>query len=154
MKRKILAQKFLAFALTASVTATMFPTSAFAVTGSQVAADGTYSSTAHVTDKKGEDWNEYNVSVSLDVKDGKISNISVTPDSSYEEDESGSYFNWVKDGRTRKGVNYPGYSSLVSKAATAETINRWDTVSGATCTSESVKKSSHCSPYQRIREER
>ena len=49
MKRKILAQKFLAFALTASVTATMFPTSAFAVTGSQVAADGTYSSMAHVT---------------------------------------------------------------------------------------------------------
>lgn len=40
MKRKILAQKFLTFALTASVTATMFPTSAFAVTGSQVAADG------------------------------------------------------------------------------------------------------------------
>lgn len=31
MKRKILAQKFLTFALTASVTATMFPTSAFAV---------------------------------------------------------------------------------------------------------------------------
>lgn len=140
MKRKILAQKFLAFALTASVTATMFPTSAFAVTGSQVAADGTYSSTAHVTDKKGEDWNEYNVSVSLDVKDGKISNISVTPDSTYDDDESGSYFNWVKDGRTRKGVNYPGYSSLVGKAATAETINSWDTVSGATCTSESVKK--------------
>ena len=140
MKRKILAQKFLTFALTASVTATMFPTSAFAVTGSQVAADGTYSSTAHVTDKKGEDWNEYNVSVSLDVKDGKISNISVTPDSTYDDDESGSYFNWVKDGRTRKGVNYPGYSSLVGKAATAETINSWDTVSGATCTSESVKK--------------
>ena len=41
MKRKILAQKFLTFALTASVTATMFPTSAFAVTGSQVADDGT-----------------------------------------------------------------------------------------------------------------
>ena len=33
MKRKTIAQKFLTFALTASVTATMFPTSAFAVTG-------------------------------------------------------------------------------------------------------------------------
>lgn len=139
MKRKILAQKFLTFALAASVTATMFPTSAFAVTGSQVAADGTYTSTAHVTDEEEEGWSEYNVSVSLAVKDGKISNISVTPDSTYDS-ESDTYFNWVKDGRTRKGVNYPGYSSLVGKAATAETINSWDTVSGATCTSESVKK--------------
>ena len=139
MKRKILAQKILTFALTASVTATMFPTSAFAVTGSQVAADGTYISTAHVTDEKEEGWSEYNVSVSLAVKDGKISNISVTPDSTYDGDESGSYFNWAKEGRTKKGVNYPGYSSLVGQDATADTINRWDTVSGATCTSKSVK---------------
>ena len=138
MKRKILAQKILTFALTASVTATMFPTSAFAVTGSQVAADGTYTSTAHVTDEEEEGWSEYNVSVSLAVKDGKISNISVTHDSTYDS-ESDTYFNWVKDGRTRKGVNYPGYSSLVGKAATAETINSWDTVSGATCTYKSVK---------------
>lgn len=139
MKRKILAQKFLAFALTASVVAGMSPTSAFAVTGSQVAADGTYTSTAHVTDEKEEGWSEYNVSVSLAVKDGKISNISVTPDSTYDS-ESDTYFNWVKDGRTRKGVNYPGYSSLVGQAATADTINSWDTVSGATCTYKSVKK--------------
>ena len=67
MKRKILAQKILTFALAASVTATMFPTSAFAVTGSQVAADGTYTSTAHVTDEEEEGWSEYNVSVSLAV---------------------------------------------------------------------------------------
>lgn len=139
MKRKILAQKFLTFALAASVTATMFPTSAFAVTGSQVAADGTYTSTAHVTDEEEEGWSEYNVSVSLAVKDGKISNISVTPDSTYDS-ESDTYFNWVKDGRTKRGDYYPGYSSLVGKDATAETINSWDTVSGATCTSESVKK--------------
>lgn len=138
MKRKILAQKFLAFALTASVTATMFPTSAFAVTGSQVAADGTYISTAHVTDEKEEGWNEYNVSVSLAVKDGKISNISVTHDSTYDS-ESDKYFNWVKDGRETKRGKWVGYQSLVGKAATAETINSWDTVSGATCTSKSVK---------------
>lgn len=138
MKRKILAQKFLTFALTASVTATMFPTSAFAVTDSQVAADGTYISTSHVTDEKEEGWNEYNVSVSLAVKDGKISNISVTHDSTYDS-ESDKYFNWVKDGRETKRGKWVGYQSLVGKAATAETINSWDTVSGATCTSKSVK---------------
>ena len=74
MKRKILAQKFLTFALTASVTATMFPTSAFAVTDSQVAADGTYSSTAHVTrteEDTDDEWDEYDVNVKLTVKDGK-----------------------------------------------------------------------------------
>ena len=138
MKRKILAQKFLAFALTASVTATMFPTSAFAVTGSQVAADGTYISTAHVTDEEEEGWSEYNVSVSLAVKDGKISNISVTHDSTYDS-ESDKYFNWVKNGKETKKGKWVGYQSLVGKAATAETINSWDTVSGATCTSKSVK---------------
>lgn len=138
MKRKILAQKFLTFALTASVTATMFPTSAFAVTGSQVAADGTYISTSHVTDEEEEGWSEYNVSVSLAVKDGKISNISVTHDSTYDS-ESDNYFNWVKNGKETKKGKWVGYQSLVGKAATAETINSWDTVSGATCTSKSVK---------------
>ena len=138
MKRKILAQKFLTFALTASVTATMFPTSAFAVTGSQVAADGTYISTSHVTDEEEECWSEYNVSVSLAVKDGKISNISVTHDSTYDS-ESDKYFNWVKNGKETKKGKWVGYQSLVGKAATAETINSWDTVSGATCTSKSVK---------------
>ena len=138
MKRKILAQKILTFALTASVTATIFPTSAFAVTGSQVAADGTYTSTAHVTDEEEEGWSEYNVSVSLAVKDGKISDISVTPDSTYDS-ESDTYFNWVKNGKETKKGKWVGYQSLVGKAATAETINSWDTVSGATCTSKSVK---------------
>lgn len=138
MKRKILAQKILTFALTASVTATMFPTSAFAVTGSQVAADGTYISTSHVTDEEEEGWSEYNVSVSLAVKDGKISNISVTHDSTYDS-ESDKYFNWVKNGKETKKGKWVGYQSLVGKAATAETINSWDTVSGATCTSKSVK---------------
>lgn len=138
MKRKILAQKFLTFALTASVTATMFPTSAFAVTGSQVAADGTYISTSHVTDEEEKGWSEYNVSVSLAVKDGKISNISVTHDSTYDS-ESDKYFNWVKNGKETKKGKWVGYQSLVGKAATAETINSWDTVSGATCTSKSVK---------------
>ena len=77
MKRKILAQKFLAFALTASVTATMFPTSAFAVTDRQVAADGTYISTAHVTrnedaEANEDEWEEYDVEVSLTGKSRQL----------------------------------------------------------------------------------
>lgn len=139
MKRKILAQKFLTFGLAASVTATMFPTSAFAVTGSQVAADGTYTGAGIVKAAEDDDneWNEYDISVSVGVQDGKISSISVTPGSTYDK-ESDSYFNKAKTGNKRK--NQPGYESLIGQAATEETISSWDTVSGATRTSSAVKE--------------
>lgn len=136
MKRKILAQKFLTFALTASVTATMFPTSAFAVTGSQVAADGTYSSTAHVTrteEDTDDEWDEYDVNVKLTVKDGKLSDITVSPENGYDSDND-SYFN--KAYNKSKGIK----TKLEGQAATEETIKSWDTVSGATRTSTAVKK--------------
>mgnify|MGYP004481258971 CR=1 FL=1 len=136
MKRKILAQKFLAFALTASVTATMFPTSAFAVTGGQVAVDGTYSSTAHVTrteEDADDEWNEYDVNVTLTVKDGKLSDITVLPENGYDSGND-SYFN--KAYNKSKGIK----TKLEGQAATEETINSWDTVSGATRTSTAVKK--------------
>lgn len=139
MKRKILAQKILTFALTASVTATLFPTSAFAVTGSQVAADGTYTGAGIVKAAEDDDneWNEYDISVSVGVQDGKISSISVTPGSTYDK-ESDSYFNKAKTGNKKK--NQPGYESLIGQAATEETISNWDTVSGATRTSSAVKE--------------
>lgn len=136
MKRKILAQKFLTFALTASVTATMFPISAFAVTDSQVAADGTYSSTAHVTrteEDTDDEWDEYDVNVTMTVKDGKLSDITVSPEKGYDSGND-SYFN--KAYNKTKGIK----TKLEGKAATEETINSWDTVSGATRTSAAVKK--------------
>ena len=118
MKRKILAQKFLTFALTASVTATMFPTSAFAVTGSQVAADGTYSSTAHVTrteEDTDDEWDEYDVNVKLAVKDGKLSDITVSPENGYDSDND-KYFNkaynkskGIKTGCNRRDNKQLGY---------------------------------------------
>ena len=136
MKRKILAQKFLTFALTASVTATMFPTSAFAVTGSQVAADGKYSSTAHVTrteDDADDEWEEYDVNVTMTVKDGKFSDITVSPENGYDSGND-SYFN--KAYKRTKGIK----TKLEGQAATEETINNWETVSSATRTSSAVKK--------------
>ena len=136
MKRKILAQKILTFALTASVTATMFPTSAFAVTGSQVAADGTYSSTAHVTrteEDTDDEWDEYDVNVKLTVKAGKLSDITVSPENGYDSNND-SYFN--KAYNKSKGIK----TKLEGQAATEETIKSWDTVSGATRTSGAVKE--------------
>lgn len=139
MKRKILAQKFLAFALTASVTATMFPTSAFAVTGSQVAADGTYISTAHVSrnedaEANEDEWEEYDVEVSLTVKDGKITDIVTTPGNGYTSNDA-KYVRWSTTDANRGGIN----TKIVGKDATVDTISSWDTVSGATCTSSAIR---------------
>ena len=139
MKRKILAQKFLTFALTASVTATMFPTSAFAVTGSQVAADGTYISTAHVTrnedaEANEDEWEEYDVEVSLTVKDGKITDIVTTPGNGYTSNDA-KYVRWSTTDANRGGIN----TKIVGKDATVDTISSWDTVSGATCTSSAIR---------------
>lgn len=139
MKRKILAQKFLTFALTASVTVTMFPTSAFAVTGSQVAADGTYISTAHVTrnedaEANEDEWEEYDVEVSLTVKDGKITDIVTTPGNGYTSNDA-KYVRWSTTDANRGGIN----TKIVGKDATVDTISSWDTVSGATCTSSAIK---------------
>lgn len=139
MKRKILAQKILTFALTASVTATMFPTSAFAVTGSQVAADGTYISTAHVSRNENaeaneDEWEEYDVEVSLTVKDGKITDIVTTPGNGYTSNDA-KYVRWSTTDANRGGIN----TKIVGKDATVDTISSWDTVSGATCTSSAIK---------------
>lgn len=139
MKRKILAQKILTFALTASVTATMFPTSAFAVTGSQVAADGRYISTAHVSrnedaEANEDEWEEYDVEVSLTVKDGKITDIVTTPGNGYTSNDA-KYVRWSTTDANRGGIN----TKIVGKDATVDTISSWDTVSGATCTSSAIK---------------
>lgn len=139
MKKKSLA-KILTMTMIASIVTSLCPATLYAATGSEVAKDGTYTSTKHVTDEGEQGWSEYNVKVSVSVSGGKIKNIEVTPDESYDS-ESDDYYDWAKDGRTKKnGTFYPGYSSLVDKDATEDTIKGWDSVSGATCTSKAVKE--------------
>ena len=140
MKKNELINKTLAGLMIAAMTAGVCPTTAFAVTEGQVAKDGTYTATAHVTDEKEEEWAEYDVTVSLEVKDGKFANVTVTPSDSYDASESEQYFNWAVSGRTKKnGTVLKGINSLVGQSATADTIGTWDAVSGATCTSNGIK---------------
>ncbi len=127
----------LAAFMSASMIAGMCPMNVLAVSGSSVAADGRYEASADVQrttedDEDESEWSEYGITVSLEVKDGVFSNITVTPDSDYKS-ENDSYYN--------KAVNKSkGFQTLLKgKAATAETIGNWDTVSGATRTSEAVK---------------
>lgn len=127
------ASAVLSVALAAAMTVGSVPITAFAVTGSQVAADGTKTANATVTTDSEEDWSSYDISVSLTVADGKISDIQVTPGTGYNDGKDKSYFERATT-RTNGIV-----TKLVGQPATADTINGWDSVSSATHTSDAVK---------------
>lgn len=96
MKNKEMKVKAMSMAVAMSMVVGLCPSTIFAATGSQTAKDGTYTKTAHVArtaedDENGEEWNEYDVEVSLIVKDGKFSDVVVTPGEGYDS-ESDSYF--------------------------------------------------------------
>lgn len=139
MKKNELINKTLAGLMIAAMTAGVCPTTAFAVTGAQVAADGTYTATAHVTrtaedDTNEDDWDEYDVEVSLTVADGKFTDITVTPKNGYNATVNSSYFSKAYD--KSKGIK----TKLLGQKATSDTVNGWDTKTGATRTSDAVKK--------------
>lgn len=94
MKNKEMKVKAMSMAVAMSMVVGLCPSTIFAATGSQTAKDGTYTKTAHVTrteDDSDDEWNEYDVEVSLKVEDGKFSEITVTPKEGYDE-ENASYF--------------------------------------------------------------
>ena len=120
MKKKEMKTKVMAVAMSATMAASICPAvPAMAVTKDQVAKDGTYTKTAHVTrteDDDEDEWNEYDVRVALTVKDGKFSDIVVTPENGYESGND-SYFN--KAYSKSKGIK----SKLAGQSATEDTIN-------------------------------
>ncbi len=137
MKKKNVETKVITIMMAASMAASICPAvPALAVTKNQVAADGTYTKTAHVT-KTEEDvddnWNEYDVEVTLSVEDGKLKDISVSPKNGYDSGND-SYFN--KAYNKSKGIK----TKLAGTDATEDSINSWDTVSGATRTSKAIKE--------------
>lgn len=136
MKKNELINKTLAGLMIAAMTAGVCPTTAFAVTGAQVAKDGTYTATAHVTrteDDSDDEWDEYDVKVSLTVAGGKFTDITVTPEDGYDSNKNADYF--AKAYNKSKGIK----TKLSEKDATATTVSGWDTKTGATRTSDAVK---------------
>ena len=136
MKKNELINKTLAGLMIAAMTAGVCPTTAFAVTGGQVAKDGTYTATAHVTrteDDSDDSWDEYDVKVSLTVAGGKFTDITVTPEDGYDSNKNADYF--AKAYNKSKGIK----TKLSEKDATATTVSEWDTKTGATRTSDAVK---------------
>lgn len=137
MKNKEMKVKAMSMAVAMSMVVGLCPSTIFAATGSQTAKDGTYTRTAHVTrteDDSDDEWEEYDVEVSLKVEDGKFSEITVTPKEGYDEGNA-SYFKKAYS-KEPKGFK----AKLEGQAATEDTINSWDTVSGATRTSDAIKK--------------
>lgn len=134
MKKNELINKTLAGLMIVAMTAGVCPTTAFAVTGETIAADNTYTKTVKIEPDEYGEFKAYDVQVSLTVKDGKFSDITVTPVGNVDR-KNQSYMNDARDG----WGDSAGYSSLVGKAATEDTVNAWDIVSGATCTSKTVK---------------
>lgn len=139
MNNKRVRTKAMAMAVAAAMAVELCPVTAFAVTGEQVTADGTYTSTAQVNrtaqdDEDENGWDPYGISVSLTVKDGKFEDITVTPDSSYSEKDNKSYFE--KAYSKSKGIK----TKLEGQPATEDTIKNWDAVSTATRTSTAVKQ--------------
>ncbi len=137
MKKNELINKTLAGLMIAAMTAGVCPTTAFAVTREQIPEDNTYTKTVTVEPDEDAEFSAYDVQVSLTVKDGKFSDITVTPLGNVAGDNL-QFLEYAKNGRIRKGVVYEGYSSLVGKDATQATVKTWDAVSGATCTSSAV----------------
>ena len=134
---KEFSKRAFAATLSAAMVVGMCPSvPSFAVSGSEVAADGTYTKTVHVSrtsedDEEENEWNEYDVNVRLTVANGKFSEISVTGD--VPSESLTGYFNKVVSGK--KGIQ----TKLTGKEATLDNINSWDTVSSATRTSNAIK---------------
>ena len=138
MKKKNITTKAMTMAVAMSMVAGLCPSTVFAATGSEVAKDGVYTSTKHVTRTQEDvddenEWNEYDVQVDLKVENGKFSDIVVTKKNGYES-ANDSYFSKAYD--KSKGIK----TKLVGQVATEDTINSWDTVSQATRTSKAIKE--------------
>lgn len=139
MKKKNITTKAMTMAVAMSMVAGLYPSTVFAATGSEVAKDGVYTSTKHVTRTQEDvddenEWNEYDVQVDLKVENGKFSDIVVTPLNGYNEADNKTYFE--KAYSKTKGIK----TKLVGLDATEDTINNWDTVSQATRTSKAIKE--------------
>ena len=134
MNNKRVRTKAMAMAVAAAMAVELCPVTAFAVTGDQVAADGTYSKTAHVSrtseDDENEDiWSEYNVKVSITSAEGIITEAAVEADGDIEAGNR----KYVKKLNTE-------IQNLKGKPATEASVNEINAVSGAARTSAAVKQ--------------
>lgn len=133
MKNPVL-KKAIALAMGASL-AVSIPV--MAASGDEVVKDNTYTKVTKVVndgrdDNDGE-WEDYDLTVTLKVADGKIASITGKTGNTYISDNDAYY---DKAMTKKNGIN----TKLEGQPATESTVKGWDAVSTATLTSEAVKQ--------------
>jgi uncharacterized protein with FMN-binding domain len=114
-------------------------------------ADGSWVGYAVCGQDNEDDWSPYYVSVTVTVKDGKVTDVTEVRGTSkgekgdsklaWSEEDNKRYLDWATDGRTRGGVTYEGVLSQVKKAlASGTSLGDIDVVSGATYSSNALVK--------------
>ena len=114
-------------------------------------ADGSWVGYAVCGQDNEDDWSPYYVSVTVTVKDGKVTDVTEVrgtskgekgdPKLAWSEEDNKCYLDWATDGRTRGGVTYEGVLSQVKKAlASGTSLGDIDVVSGATYSSNALVK--------------
>ena len=97
--------------------------------------DGTYTAVSSCTD---EEEIEYDIRVTVTIKDDRITEINVTKenDNSYNPDDNIRYLDNAINGRTYKNVFYEG---VVSQIIMKQSVDNVDVVSRATYSSKAIQ---------------
>ena len=101
--------------------------------------DGTYSATAKCEDYEDDPLFTYKIKVTIVIKDGKITDVSVkkTDDDSEDPESNDLYFGYAADGRSKKGKHYDGIPDQIKDRQSSSGL---DAVSGATYSSKAMIK--------------
>lgn len=97
--------------------------------------NGTYSATSICYPDEYEDFDPYNITVTVVIEGDKIIKVpSIVAD--YTDPSNEGYFSWAINGR---GKNTPGMIYKIVKCKNLDNIKQVDIVSNATCSSNAIK---------------
>ena len=123
--------KAMTMAVAMSMVVGLCPSTVFAASSADVAKikDGTYTGKAKCTPVDDKDFDEYNLSLSVVIKDGKIASISNIKGDGNRKNNS--YIEDATDG-------YDDYTGVVKQIVDANGTDGINAVSGATCSSQAI----------------
>ena len=123
--------KAMTMAVAMSMVVGLCPSTVFAASSADVAKikDGTYTGKAKCTPVDDKDFDEYNLSLSVVIKDGKITSISNIKGDGNRKNNS--YIEDATDG-------YDDYTGVVKQIVDANGTDGINAVSGATCSSQAI----------------
>ena len=123
--------KAMTMAVATSMVVGLCPSTVFAASSADVAKikDGTYTGKAKCTPDDDKDFDEYNLSLSVVIKDGKITSISNIKGDGNRKNNS-----YIEDATN----GYDDYTGVVKQIVDANGTDGINAVSGATCSSQAI----------------